>query len=72
MRNYRQRKDQETKLLGNSNFNSFPWIRIIYFILRGRTDLFHLRISKSMHEMNTATMTVSEMVKLGALLLAGK
>jgi hypothetical protein len=59
-------------MLGNGKFSSFPWIRIIYSIPRGRKDLFHLMISKSMHEMNIATMAISEKVKLGALLLAGK
>jgi hypothetical protein len=58
-------KAQEIKLLGNGNFSSFPWILIIYSIPRGRADLFHLKISKSMHEVNIATMAISEMVKLG-------
>jgi hypothetical protein len=65
MRNYRQCKAREIKLLGNGNLSSFPWIRIIYSISRGRTDLFHLKISMSMHKMNIATMAISEMVKLG-------
>jgi hypothetical protein len=68
----RERKAQEIKLLCNSNFSLFPGICFIYSIPGGRTDLFHLKISKSMYEMNIATMEISEMVKLGVLLLAGK
>jgi hypothetical protein len=71
MRNYRQREAQEINCSATEILVRFPGY-VLYIPYLEEGHIYFFKISKRMHEMNTSTMAISEMVILGVLLLARK